>query len=113
MLCVSEKTVYRRLEENGMSVRGTYAKITDQELDDIVKNMLREFSNSGYKSMRGHLLSRGYKVQENRIREAMRRTDPEGTVVRALVVILLILLVVILYIIRLVNQFLPRACYCA
>ena len=67
-----------------MSVRGTYAKITDQELDNIVKNMLREFPNSGYKSLRGHLLSRGYKVQENRIREAMRRTDPEGTVVRAL-----------------------------
>ena len=42
------------------------------------------FPNSGYKSMRGHLLSRGFKVQGSRVREAMRRTDPEGTVVRAL-----------------------------
>ena len=58
--------------------------MTDLELDDIIKEVLHEFPNSGYKSMRGHLLSRGYKVQENRIREAMRRIDPEGTVVRAL-----------------------------
>lgn len=84
MLCISEKTVYRRLAENGMSVRDTYANLTEQELDAIIKDILHEFPNSGYKSMRGHLLSRGHKVQEMRIREAMRRTDPEGTVVRAL-----------------------------
>lgn len=84
MLCISEKTVYRRLEENGMSIRDTYTNMTDQELDDIIKEVLHQFPNSGYKRMRGHLLSRGYKVQENRIRESMRRADPEGTVVRAL-----------------------------
>lgn len=84
MLCISEKTVYRRLAEHGMSVRDSYANLTEQELDDIVKDILHDFPNSGYKSMRGHLLSRGHKVQENRIREAMRRTNPEGTVVRAL-----------------------------
>lgn len=84
MLCISEKTVYRRLEENGKSIRDTYANMTAHELDDIIKEVLRQFPNSGYKSMRGHLLSRGYKVQENRIRESMRRADPEGTVVRAL-----------------------------
>ena len=84
MLCISEKTVYRRLTEHGMSVRDSYANLTEQELDDIIKDVLHDFPNSGYKSMRGHLFSRGHKVQENRIREAMRRTDPEGTVVRAL-----------------------------
>ena len=84
MLCISEKTVYRRLSENGMSVRDTYANLTEQELDAIIEDVLHEFPNSGYKSMHGHLLSRGHKVQERRIREAMRRTDPEGTVVRAL-----------------------------
>lgn len=84
MLCISEKTVYRRLEENGKSIRDTYANMTAHELDDIIKEVLRQFPNSGHKSMRGHLLSCGYKVQENRIRESMRRADPEGTVVRAL-----------------------------
>ncbi|XP_028415387.1 uncharacterized protein LOC114538407 [Dendronephthya gigantea] len=84
LFCVCQKTIHRRLQENGMSVRNTYEKLTDEDLDILVKNILQEFPNSGYKSMRGHLLSRGYKIQEIRIRESMRRCDPEGTIVRAL-----------------------------
>ena len=84
MLYVSEKTVYRRLEEHGMSMRTTYSQIAESELDVLIRSISHVFPNSGYKTMRGHLLSRGLKVQESRVREAMRRTDPEGTVVRAL-----------------------------
>lgn len=84
MLCVSVKTVYRRLAENGLSICDTCAVLTEQELDEIIKNVLMEFPNCGYKSMRGHFLSAGYKVQENRIQESMRRADPDGTVVRAI-----------------------------
>ena len=70
LLNLSCKTIHRRLQEHGMSLRGTYANLSDRELDDIVKVVLREFPNSGYKSMRGHL--------------AMRRADPEETIVIAL-----------------------------
>ena len=84
MLCVSEKTVKRRLEEQGMSMRMTYSTMTEPELDELIKSILHEFPNCGYKTMRGHLLSQGVKIQESRVREAMRRSDPEGTVVRAL-----------------------------
>lgn len=84
MLCVSEKTIYRRLDEFGISMRMSYSTITEAELDDLIRSIMHDFPNSGYKSMRGHLLARGVKVQENRVREAMRRTDPDGTIVRAL-----------------------------
>ena len=84
MLCVCDKTVYRRLEEYGISMRMNYTQITEPELDGVIRNILQEFPNSGYKSLRGHLLARGLKVQERRLREAMRRTDPEGIIVRAL-----------------------------
>ncbi|XP_028400508.1 uncharacterized protein LOC114523698 isoform X2 [Dendronephthya gigantea] len=84
ILGVSEKTVYRRLEEYGLSMRNSYSSITENELDDIIKGILVEFPNTGYKTMRGHLLSRGLKLQESRVREAMRRSDPEGVLVRAL-----------------------------
>ena len=80
LFCVSQRTIHRRLQENGMSVHGTYEKPKDEDLDILVKNILQEFPNSGYKSMRGHLLSRGCKIQEIRVREVMRRCDPEGTV---------------------------------
>ena len=84
LLYVCKKTIYRRLEEYGLSMRESYSTITGDELDVLVKEILREFPNNGYKSMRGHLLARGIKLQENRVREVMRRADPEGVLVRAL-----------------------------
>ena len=50
-LFVSEKTIHRRLQDNGLSVHSTYEKLTDNDLDVIVKNMLQDFPNSGYKRM--------------------------------------------------------------
>lgn len=84
MLGVCDKTVYRRLESFGLSMSETYSTISDSELDFIVGNIVHQFPNSGYKAMRGHLALRGIKIQERRVRETMRRTDPEGTVIRGL-----------------------------
>ena len=84
MLCVSEKTIYRRLQEFGISVRDTYSDINDTSLDITVRNICQQFPNCGYKMMRGHLLSKGIKIQEYRVRESMRRVDPDGIVIRAL-----------------------------
>lgn len=78
MLRVCSKTIYRRLKEFGIPIRSSYANLTDIELDSIIHDIHQAFPNSGYKSMRGHLLSRGHKVQESRIRLAMRRVDPQG-----------------------------------
>ena len=52
--------------------------MTEAKLDAVLLDVLHNFPNCGCKSMRGHLLSKGHKVQEDRIREAMRRIDPEG-----------------------------------
>lgn len=84
MLCVSVKTVHRRLHEYNLSIKKSYACLSDEELDSIVLEISSQFKNCGYKAMRGHLLARGFKVQEERVRLSMRRTDPEGTFVRAL-----------------------------
>ena len=84
MLCVSAKTIHRRLHEYNLSIKNSYASLSDQELDDIVIEISSQFKNCGYKAMQGHLLARGFKLQEERVRQSMRRTDPEGTFVRAL-----------------------------
>lgn len=80
MLCVSTKTIYRRLQEFGLPVHASYSAVSEAELDAIILDTLHNFPNCGYKSMRGHLLCKGLKVQEERIREAMRIVDPEGNV---------------------------------
>ena len=85
MLCLCDKTGYRRLEEYGISMQMNYTQITEPELNDLITwNIEHKFPNSGYKSMGVHLLARGVKVQDSRFREAMRRTDSEGTAVRAM-----------------------------
>ena len=84
MLCVSEKTMYRRLQEFGVSVRDTYSDINDTSLDITVRNICQQFPNCGCKMVRSHLLSKGIKIQEYRVKESMRRVDPDGIVIRAL-----------------------------
>ena len=84
LLGVGKRTVERRLEEFGLSIRATYADISNEVLDAEVSSILRNFPNTGYKRMTGFLLSRNIRIQQQRIREAMRRVDPEGTLLRAL-----------------------------
>ena len=65
MLGVSTKTIHRRLKGFGLSMRQMYANLTDIELDNLVSTIIRDFPNSGYKAMCGHLLAQGYRIQEN------------------------------------------------
>ena len=84
LLGVSVRTVERRCQDFGLSVRATYADITDVQLDDTVRGIMSVFPYTGYKRMSGYLRSRGIRIQQKRVREAMRRVDPEGTILRAL-----------------------------
>ena len=84
LLNVSERTIFRRMSEYGLSVSSQYANLTDGELDWLVANVQREFSMCGNQQMQGHLLSQGYRMQQSRIRDSQRRTCPEGTMMRCL-----------------------------
>ena len=84
MLPVSSRTVKRRLYDFGIKLSGKFSVISDEELDREVELILVQFPNSGYKKMRGYLTSNGYDIQEYRVRESMRRVDPEGVMLRTL-----------------------------
>jgi AraC-like DNA-binding protein len=84
ILGVSERTVQRRLRHFGLSIRGTYTNLSDQDLDTAVQEILNIQPHTGNKRMTGYLAARGFRVQQQRIRESMRRVDPEGTLMRAL-----------------------------
>ena len=72
---VSLSTVRRRMAEYGLTVSNEYAYLSDDVLDQLVMQI---------KHGHGHLLSHGYRVQQLRVREAMRRVYPEGSVTRQL-----------------------------
>ena len=69
---------------NPKYVRQRYSDFSDNDLDLIVERLMREFPNSGYKRMTGLLHNAGYRIQQNRIRESMRRVNPDGVLLRAL-----------------------------
>ena len=79
---VSLSTIRRRMSEFGLSVTALYSSVTDHELDVIVSQIQHEFPNCGYHLMHGHLVCRGHRVSQARIRESMHRVNPEGVALR-------------------------------
>ena len=84
MLNVSCSTLKRRMKEYGIRKSDFYSLMEDNKLDQVIVSILKDFPNSGYKKMKGFLLSRAHRIQENKIRESMRRVDPEGVLLRTL-----------------------------
>ena len=66
----------------GLSYSRNYCCVSDADLDDIVKRISMQHPGCGSKMMEGHLRAEGILVQQTRIRESLRRTDPEGTAIR-------------------------------
>ena len=81
---VSLSTIRRRMGQFDLLVRSEYDNISDNDLDLIIQEIKRHLPTCGIRQMLGHLQSRGYRVQQIRVREAMRRVDPEGSVVHRL-----------------------------
>lgn len=84
LLGVCVRTIERRLQHFGLSIRETYSNLTEEELDSTMQEILTALPNTGYKRMTGNMLSLGVRIQQRNIRESMRRVDPQGTLIRAL-----------------------------
>lgn len=77
-LGVSRRTLYRRMQEFGLSVRGSYSTMTDEELDTIISGIKSQMPNSGYRIVQGHLTSMGHRIQWSRMMASMHRVDAAG-----------------------------------
>ncbi len=85
MFSVSQRTIQRRLASFGIRENiPRYTDITEVELDETIKQIMREFPNCGMKRMQGFLLQREIRVQSMRLRESMRRVNPIGVTLRSL-----------------------------
>ena len=52
-----------------------YPAISDDMLDQLVLHIKQNFPTCGNKQISGHLVSRGYTVQQVQVREATRRVN--------------------------------------
>ncbi len=84
LLGTSTRTIERRLNEFGLRMSLKYSQMGDAELDTVVGEVLRESPNAGYQRMTGLLRARGLTLQRDRIRNSMRRVNPEGILLPSL-----------------------------
>lgn len=82
LLGVSKRTVERRMEEFNLSVRQTYSNLSDEEIQVEVQELCSSFPNVGYRTIHSLLLSKGLKIQEHKVRQAVRECDPCGVLFR-------------------------------
>ena len=81
---VSVRTIRRRMQWHQLSIRLQYSSLSDSSLDDIVREIVTDFPNCGCQRMDGFLRSKGLRIQQRRIRESLRRVDPDGVLLRSL-----------------------------
>ncbi|KAG9283128.1 hypothetical protein AMEX_G1866 [Astyanax mexicanus] len=82
MYGVSRRTLNRRMKEHGLSVRGYYSKMSDDELDHVVRSIKSRMPHAGYRLVKGELLARGHRVQWHRVKATMHRVDGAGVLAR-------------------------------
>ena len=75
LFAVSVSTIRRRMSELRLLVRSFYSTISDSDLDAIIMGIQELYPMCGNRQMQGHLLSRGYRIQQSRIRESQRRIE--------------------------------------
>jgi len=61
MLDISRATLYRRLEEAGISANDN-TLLSDVQLSEIVSSIMQDHPNDGEVLIKGHLISRGMRV---------------------------------------------------
>lgn len=81
MLGICRMTLYRRRVEYGMLRDGR--SIEDDELLILLREMRIDFPDMGEIMVRGRLRALGFKVTREKVRNAIRETDPINTALRA------------------------------
>lgn len=82
MMGVSTRTIFRRMNDFGLSISELYSCMTDEELDNVVRAIKDDMPAAGYRMVRGRLLSLGLRVQWKRIAASMHRVDSIGILSR-------------------------------
>ncbi|XP_071855243.1 uncharacterized protein [Apostichopus japonicus] len=83
VLGISRTTLYRRRQFGMSTVAGSnHSSISDDELDQLLREILRVSPHSGEVVLIGALRGRGIQIQRSRLRQAIRRVDPIGRTLR-------------------------------
>lgn len=78
---ISRSTLYRRLDEAGVSTDDR-THLSNEQLDALIEVIKREHPNDGEVLIQGHLIRQGVRVPRQMLREAIHRVDHDNVVAR-------------------------------
>ncbi|XP_076081859.1 uncharacterized protein LOC143052673 [Mytilus galloprovincialis] len=73
------KVIYTKLKEHGLSMENRFSNLTEQDLDEEVRELKESHPNAGSQMIQGYLRADGQVIQRQRVRASLRRVDPDGT----------------------------------
>ena len=85
-LGISESTIRRRWRSLGVgstNSRSVYSTISNDDLDQMVRSILRVTPRIGYWLVQGALRRRGLHIQRCRVLESLQRVDPVTITIRS------------------------------
>ena len=82
MLSVNIRTLYNQRRQLGLLDYGSFTNISNDDLDRLITEVLRQTPGSGETYITGSLRGRGIRVQRWRVRERLRIVDPVGRAFR-------------------------------
>ena len=82
MLNVSEPTLRSRIREYGPDQQPKFDNLTDEILDDMLRDFKRHHPESGRQYATGYLKKLGHRVHRNCIWESLQRIDGLGQQIR-------------------------------
>ncbi|CAG2220793.1 unnamed protein product [Mytilus edulis] len=77
LLLVSERTIYRRMAQFGLSKQG-FSEIDDGDLERVVSETIKDFPMCGEQMLRQLLRTKGLKIQRWRLRDCIHEIDSSG-----------------------------------
>ena len=81
-LGISRSTLYRRLEEEGLSQDAKYTDIADSDLDRVMSAIKQNYRNDGERLVTGHLAAQRIIITRAKLRASIHRVDPANTALR-------------------------------
>ncbi|KAH3708779.1 uncharacterized protein LOC127858084 [Dreissena polymorpha] len=82
LLHVSDSSVKRRLRTFGLKLRQTFSVLSNDALDDLVREVTQGNPSLGQRMVQGLLQSRGHKVQRQRVADSLIRVDAAAVALR-------------------------------
>jgi Bacterial regulatory protein, Fis family len=79
-LGIHRNTLRAKLKEN--SINSSFTEMSDEDLDQTIKNYLKSHPSSGIRYLTGHLRTQGLRIQRRRLQQSIKRVDRLGQTLR-------------------------------